>query len=387
MREIIGTGRPGKRAELLHALRNNPGASRTQLARALDVSIGTVRLLTEELVADGLLTDQGVNLHTGGRPATRLAINAAEGLVLGVDLAEVDIRLALYDLAGALVGEHRSAFRRTDGEVAVDQVRDEVSAMISRADAPVRGVGMAVPGQLDLDSGTVIYSTNLGWEQVGLQALVADATGLPVIVERNSTAGMLAELWWGDHTDHEVSIYITMGSGVGASIRYRNEIFQGESGLAGELGHVVVDPLGPDCRCGRRGCLETFASTRAIQQSYDNARGRDGLGTDLLDGLAAQDPLALAALRGAGTRLAAALASLVNLLNPGLVILSGQLMSGTGELVPVLEEAVRSTALPLSARDVRVVPSALGEEGMLIGAATLVLDAIYRDDLTPEVVA
>lgn len=374
--------RLGKRTLLLHALRKHPGASRAHLVRELQISTGTVRLLTESLVEAGLLVEQGVNLRTGGRPATRLAINASGGLVLGVDLAEVDLRLALYDLAGNLVESTRSPIRSEGGVADVDHVVDEVVAMARSAGGRLRGIGLAVPGQLDLSQGEVIYSANLGWRGIALRERLLTATGVPVIVERNSAAGMHAELWWGDHHAHEVSVYVTMGSGVGASIRRGQDLFGGETGLAGELGHIVVDPDGPACQCGQNGCLETYASIRAIQARFDALRGLTEPQTDLLAALKSGDLLALETVRAAGQYLAAALTSLVNLLNPGLIILSGQLMADTEHLVEEVERAVRERALPNSARDVHVVASKLGDQGILLGAATLVLDAIYQGALT-----
>jgi N-acetylglucosamine repressor len=379
--------RVGKRTLLLHALRKNPGASRAQIVRELQISTGTVRLLTESLVEAGLLVEQGVDARTGGRPATRLAINASGGLVLGVDLAEIDLRLGLYDLAGNLIESARTPIRSEGGVADVDRVVDEIVAMARSAGDQLRGIGLAVPGQLDLPQGEVVYSANLGWRGVALRERLLKATGVPVFIERNSAAGMLAELWWGDHHDHEVSVYVTMGSGVGASIRRGQDLFGGETGMAGELGHMVVDPGGPACQCGQNGCLETYASTRAIQARFDELRGLTEPRADLLAALKSGDQLALETVREAGRYLAAALTSLVNLLNPGLVILSGQLMADTEHLVEELEGVVRDRALPNSARDVHIVASKLGDQGMLLGAATLVLDALYQGALTEEMTA
>ena len=143
----------------------------------------------------------------------------------------------------------------------------------------------------------------------------------------------------------------------------------------------------PLCRCGRNGCLETFASIRAIQARYDDLRGLTESPGDLLDALGRGEAVALDAVREAAWYFGSALTSLINLLNPGLIILSGQLMAGTAHLVDSLEQAVRHRALPHSARPLQVVASTLGPDGMLQGAATLVLDAVYRGELLEEVSA
>lgn len=379
--------RLAKRTQLMHALRRSPGASRAQLARELQVSIGTIRLLTEELTAGGLLAETGVNLRTGGRPSVRLALNGQAGHVLGVDLGGVDMRVGLYDFAGSELEMRTLPFRRVDGVVDQDQVVEQVAALAAPLSCSLLGIGLAVPGQLDISEGKVIYSANLGWRDVPLQARLSAETGSRVRVERNSTVGLLAEDWWGEHEQHDVVVFVSMGSGVGASIRYGNEFFRGETGMAGELGHVVVDPSGPTCRCGRNGCLETFASLRAIQTRFDSLRRLDSPRTDLLDALAEAEPLALEAVKEAGRYLGSSLTSLVNLLNPGMVILSGQLMGGTEHLVASLEDAVRDRSLPHSGAGVKIVASALGENATVRGAAALVLDAAYKGAMHQEEIA
>jgi len=380
MRGIAVKDRLAKRQQVLHAVREHPGASRSQIAGRLQLSVGTVRLITKELTATGLLEAAGV-AHTGGRPSTRLWLADNVEWIMGVDLGEVDIRMAVYDLTGKPRYSRRTPFRRIDGAVDVDHVVSEVTAALAATPGAVIGIGLAVPGQLDLAAGRVMFSTNLGWQDVELRDRVAAATGLPVYMERNSTAGMIGELWWGRHEKHEVGVYITMGSGVGSCIRVGEEIFRGENGMAGELGHLVLDPDGPLCRCGRHGCLETYASTRALQARFDALRGEGAPPLDIVDALRDDDPAALEVILDGGRYLARALATLVNLLNPGLIILSGQLLKGTSHLVLQLEQAVRERALPRSAESLRVVASGLGDEGMLLGAATIVMAALYRSEL------
>ncbi len=385
MQSIDAKDRLAKRHQVLHALREHPGASRSQIAGRLHLSVGTVRLITEELAATGLLEAAGA-AHTGGRPSTRFWLADNFGWTMGVDLGEVDMRVAVYDLTGKPRYSRCTPFRRVDGAVEVDQVVSEVTAALDATPGAVIGVGLAVPGQLDLAAGRVMFSTNLGWQDVDLRDRVAAATGLPVYMERNSTAGMIGELWWGLHEEHEVGVYITMGSGVGSCIRVGDEIFRGEDGMAGEFGHVVLDPDGPLCRCGRHGCLETYASTRALQARFDALRGEGAPSLDIVDALRDDDPAALEVILEGGRYLARALATLVNLLNPGLIILSGQLMKGTSHLVVELGQAVRGLALPRSAERLRVVASSLGDEGMLLGAATIVMAALYRSELPREAV-
>lgn len=383
--DLPDQGRMLKLTQVLHALRAQPGLSKTGLARLLGVSPATAGLLAKELVGAGLVVHAGHDRSTGGRPSERLLLNATEPLSLGVDLGEVDARLGLLDLDGVVVAARQAPFERDGDRVRLQPILAQVIDLLSSTTAVVAGIGVAVPGLLDPDSGRVRYSANLGWRDVALRDQIAAATGLGVVMERNTNAALLAEHWWGSGTLSEPALFVTLGSGIGVGIRDGGRFLRGVGGAAGELGHtVVVDRQGPLCACGQRGCLEALASSRAVQRRYRQLRG-SGLADWSIGAIAEAarggDENASRALAEAASYLADGMVTLVNLFNPGLIMLGGELMVAEAELLPIIRNGVRAGALPESARQVTIVPSSFGPEAPLIGAATLVFDALFSHRL------
>ncbi len=378
-------GRLQKRARILHALRTSPGLSRVALAQDLGISPATVRLIADELSNAGLIVSSGMNLATGGRPSGRLKLNTARVLSLGLDLGEVDMRLGLFNLAGQMVAERRQPFERDGRKVRLAQITAAVRQLLRSATTAVAGVGIAVPGLLDLDAGRVRYSANLGWRDVPLRDHLVDAVGLPVFVDRNTNAAMFAEEWWGRVGLKDPALFVTLGSGIGVAIRMDGRFLRGVAGSAGELGHVVIDRAGPKCGCGQRGCLEAFASSGAVLRRYRALAGsRSTLeGIEAL-ALAARagDIAATQALAEAAGHLAEGLTTVINLLNPASVVLGGELMEADRELLPAIRRAVRRHALGDSARQARIESATLAQTAPLIGAATLVFDALFSQRLT-----
>ncbi|MEO8829759.1 ROK family protein [Lapillicoccus sp.] len=372
--------RAAKRVQVLHAVRRINEASRWDLARELDISLGTVRLVVDELAGHGLVVPSGSSQAKVGRPSAHWSLNPDGPVAVGVDLAEVELRIGVYSLGGNALETLRVPFRRTGGNADPQQVVEAVRSLESFRTLTVAGVGLAVPGQLDIASGRVVLSTNLGWRDVPLRDLVAEAVDVPVSMDRNANAGMLGEAWWGPRLDHAVSVFVTVGSGVGASVRVGEHIVTGESGLAGELGHMVIDPGGPRCRCGQRGCLETFASATAIQRLYDKRRGPVDP-PDVTTAIRARNPAAMECLGTAVDHLALGLAGLVNLLNPGLLVVGGLLLEAPVEILDRLRRRVREGSLTSSGRDVEITASKLGPDGVLLGAASLVFSALFAEML------
>lgn len=383
MKATVGD-RAAKRIQVLHAIRRTRTASRGTLARELGVSLGTVRLVVDELAETGLIIPAETNGNAAtrakpGRSSALWSLNSAGPVAIGVDLAEVELRIGVYTLDGTTLETLRVPFRRAGGAADPQQVVEAVRSLDSLRTHAVAGVGLAVPGQLDIASGRVLLSTNLGWRDVPLRDLVAETVDVPVTMDRNTNAGMLGETWWGSHREYAVTVFVTVGSGVGASVRVGEHIVTGEKGLAGELGHMVIDPAGPRCRCGKRGCLETFASATAVQRSYDERRGLDDP-TDVAEAIRARNPVAMECLGIAIDHLAIGLAGLVNLLNPGLIIVGGLLLDAPVEILGRLSKQVRDGSL-FSSRDVSITASELGPDGVLLGAASLAFSALFNEML------
>ncbi len=340
--------------------------SRADLARATHLT----RAITSELVADflgeGLVEQLGTRPDQGvGKPATLLGIVPDAYLVVAIDLSD-DARFsgALVNLAGKVLAHRSVDRRRRTGEAAAKLVVDLATELAGSASAeaarPVLGIGIGTPGVVD-HAGAVLEAPNLGWHDLDLAGRLAMELPYPVHVANDANAAALAELTFGDAPDHERNLLLVkIGHGVGAGVIIDGRLVLGTHFAAGEIGHVVVDPRGDRCACGRTGCLETAVAAPLLRQRLAHTAG---------DGRAAARVLA-----SAGRRLGEALAPVVSTLNLRQVVLSGPL--------DVLDEPFRRSALDTVRR--RTMPavgdyvdlrfSSLGEDDVLLGAAVLVLD-------------
>ncbi|MCS0498748.1 ROK family transcriptional regulator [Protaetiibacter mangrovi] len=332
--------------------------SRADLARETGLTRVTISDLVAELIGDGLVVETGQREEgRPGKPAILLDINRAGHRIIGVDLSDTGVfRGAVLDLDGGIVTRMEAETDGAEGDevaaIAVQLVRDLVAA----ADAPLLGIGIGSPGIVDL-AGTVLSAPNLGWSDVALQQLVADATGQPVVVANDANAAALAEHSFGSAVGD--FMLIRVGRGVGAGLILGGTPVYGSRFAAGELGHVVVGTDGGDlCVCGKHGCLETWLSVPHLTAGL--AAAPDAASRD-------------AVLRRAGERLGIALAPVVGALNLDEVVISGPVELLDGSLTEAAIETFRARTMAEFHGDLTVRMSSLGQDIVMRGAAAMVL--------------
>jgi glucokinase len=263
--------------------------------------------------------------------------------VIGVDVGGTTIKAALFDSDGFEYGRSDRPTPRHLGPDAV--ITTAVDAIVElRAQAPegaqVRAVGLVVPGLVDAEQGIALYAANLGWQQLPLRQIVADAVGLPVILDHDVRAAGLAELQLGAAQGlHEV-LFVALGTGVAAAVITGGQVAAGATGRAGELGHLPVFPEGDWCACGQRGCTETYASATALARRYSAASGiGDVRAQDVISRAVAGHPVASGIFQDAITALGRALVHYVLLMDPELILIGGGMASsGTALLHPLTRE-------------------------------------------------
>jgi predicted NBD/HSP70 family sugar kinase len=344
--------------------------TQAELARVTGLAPATVSNIVRELAGAGLVdTEAG-----SGRRGSSVQLARGAGIVAGVDFGHSHVAVAVGDLAGRVLAEKRLALEAPTH----DQALATAAAMLTRMSkgmGDLRHVGLGLPAPVKEE---VIRSSAIfpGWEGVNARAAAEETFGAPVNVENDANLGALAEHRRGVGRGHSSSVFVKISSGVGAGIIIGNELFHGAGGTAGEIGHLTLDEQGPLCRCGSRGCLEAYTSTANLLAMLSGQ----------LPGLEVDDVFAAAregnvsaqrALEDAGLHLGWGLASIVNLLNPELVVVGGD-MARAGELL--LESArigLRRHALD-SVALTPVLASELGERASLVGAVLL---AAERTDL------
>jgi predicted NBD/HSP70 family sugar kinase len=362
-RAVPGDARRHNRRLLLRTLFRDGPLSRADLARSTHLTRVTASDLVAELLDEGLVEELGTRVDQGvGKPATLVGIVADARLVLSLDVSgDEEFRAALVDLSGKIVDRAAAAHGDCTGQDAVDLAARLLADLAERAQRPLLGVAVGSPGIVD-PAGVVLQAPNLGWEGVDIgEVLRTRLGGLPTYVANDANAAALAELILGGPPERSL-LLVRIGHGVGAGVVIDGNLVVGDRFAAGEIGHVVVDPRGEPCACGRRGCLET-----AIAAPLRQKRRRSG----------SLDVSASALTRArvsAGRKLGTALAPVVSALNLREVVLSGPSELLDKSFRHAALRALQSRTMPAVGDYVDIRVSPLGEDDILLGAAMLVLD-------------
>ncbi len=385
---MLPDGIVNNRRRIIELLVARGPLSRTDLARLTHLSKPAISGIVAELLGEKIVVEGGEGDSTGGRKPIMLRLGGTRKVAVGVEIDAHLSRFLLVTLDGEPLarGERPTPARPEELPETIAAGLDELLGG-PPARMPI-GCGVAIPGLVDVGRGTVDFADRLGWRGVPLRDLLQARLDIPVMVTDRGKAAALGELWHLDHRERDNLIYIYLGCGVAGAIILGNALHLGPSHTAGEIGHMVVDPSGPRCECGRRGCLEAHISTTALL-----ARARrllaDGRATTLAPALrrgasddSAITAIGVAAARGDGLALelvayvarwlGQALANLVNAINPALIVLGGPLAAWGDVLVPSIERQLDLQALPVPRQAVRVATSQ-AEEGAALGAAVLVL--------------
>ncbi|HEX7002800.1 MAG TPA: ROK family transcriptional regulator [Trueperaceae bacterium] len=364
-------------SRVFHALRLAPRSSQRDLVALTGLDRATVSAVVSELESNGVIERSVRESGRPGRPQISLTIAEGAGALLGARLEPDGIRLIATTLAGDPLGSLQVA-GSLEAEMAVDLLVEAVAELLAKVDLEperVRGMGVGVPALMS-EAGRLAFAPNLHWRNVWLRDLLGNRLPFPVYFDNDTKAAALAEKLFGCCRDVRDFLFIAGHSGIGGGLYLDGTLYRGHNGYAGEIGHLKVRPGGRECGCGGRGCLEAYISEKAIL-----ARLAD-LGVALADlravaGAAeAGDERVLALMEESGELLGEACANLVNLFNPELIVLGGNITLLARFMRPALERALESDALsaPLSASRVRVSP--LGTEVVPMGGVALALEGV-----------
>ncbi|CAM5410682.1 ROK family protein [Streptomyces aurantiogriseus] len=398
------TGRPGRTGrgggqagagDLLALVRTGRATTRGALQQATGLSRATVGQRLDRLFRAGWLREGAggpVDSPLGGRPSITLEFDDAHAVVLAADLDTRHARAAVLSLTGELLAEHSGTLVVEDGP---DTVLGELGRWFSellekagrRADE-VCGIGLAVPGPVDSETGRVVQPPIMpGWDGYDIRGRLARAftehTGappVPVLVDNDANLMAYGEQRTA-YRDCSAFVLVKVSTGIGAGVVVDGAIYRGVDGGAGDIGHIRVgaDAL---CRCGSHGCLAAVASGGAVARKLAETGVPAASGSDVRDLLAAGHPGAAALAREAGRRVGDVLATVVTLLNPGVLMIAGDL-AGTSFLTGV-RELLYQRALPRSTARLEVVTSRLGERAGLVGAGGLVVEYLYAPERVEE---
>ena len=386
---------------ILNAVREKGSLSRVEASKLCSLSIATTKRIVDELISAGMLEEgkAGGDRRGRGRKASVLGLRRAHGYALGAAVEPGTLHLTAVGFDGAVI-YRRELFPSTDDRDALlDQLIQELRAAAAwcAADSqgPLRGIGIGMAGLVSSRDGVVLYSPGLpGWENVPLASLVHDCFHVEVLVDDAVRCMALAEKRHGSVQGLDTYLYLYIGAGVGSGIVLDNRMYRGTNGVSGEFGHITVKENGPLCKCGNRGCLEALVSTSAII-----GRGRELLTAGVYStlGSAAQADLSLEGIYRAaqdGDKLAnmviaeteesigIGVADLINIFDPGTVILSGEVVETFhGLIMEGIQRIVRRRALHAIAQRTAIMKSAFGSNTASLGAATLIIERMLENEI------
>lgn len=378
---------------ILDAIRRTAGGlSRVELAQIVGLSPQTISNISRRLLDQNLIVEAGKEGSGPGKPRTILRLNPGGMYALGVHLDPAVTTFVVLDLVGAVVRHSRiKTPGGNDPSAVITTIATELAQLVAESGVDqhrIAGLGVAAPGPIDLDNGTVVDPPLLpGWDRVELRDALARATGYSVLVDKDVTSAAVAETWAGGPSGAGSFVFMYMGTGIGCGIVLNDEVVRGTSGNAGEIGHIVVDPDGPECDCGQHGCVKSSAIPQVLVAEAEAAGILAGSGSGGSAAEVQQSFSRLCELADEGNEKAAAIldksavlvaraASVVtNALDVERVVFGGPFWSALAERyldrIPPLLDANSAARL---IHPIEVVGTGVGEDVGAIGAASLVLE-------------
>lgn len=382
----------------LDMIRFTPGGiSRVKLAHFMGLTRAGMSVIVNDLLDSDVIHESPAKTISSGRPPITLEVNPRRGFVAGIDMGATHLLIIIADCAARVVREKEIALDINQGpQACIEQAEKLLIELLGQEGmriADLLAVGVGVPGPIVSAEGMVLSPPIMpGWDRYPIRASLEDRWGIPVALNNDAELGAVGEWAYGAGRAVSNLVYIKVGTGVGAGLLLNGHIYSGSSGSAGEIGHITIDENGRVCTCGNRGCLETLVGGRAIAyQALEAVRNR--LPTQLA-GYAPPEQItastvAAEARRGdltaqriiaeAGAHLGIAIAGVVNLINPDLIVVGGGVAQIGDLFLEPVRKSVQDRSLSASARIIRITTAMLGRRSIGIGAVVQALSlALHR---------
>jgi N-acetylglucosamine repressor len=370
---------------VLKTIFDNATISRAEIARTTRLTRTTVSDVVAGFLAEGLVEEVGVGSSLGGKSPILLSLVKDSRYMISLNLGYDQFCGAVVNLRGEIKETETLPVSGRDGEQALTLVYEILDRLTKKSWAPLVGIGAGTPGLINTREGLVVNAVNLDWQNLPLAKLLRARYHLPVYLLNDSQAAAIGEfVYGGKHKSDENLVVINVKHGIGAGIIINGQLFQGDGGGAGEIGHVVVQEGGLPCRCGRRGCLETVASARAVVQRARSLAAEDPGSTlsrnpnaidldSLLEAFNSGDALASHVVLDAARYLGSSIAGLVGTLNIRKFVLTGDMTRFGSSWLDAVRESLASGTLASLARETEVEIGLSDVEGCILGASALLL--------------
>lgn len=371
--------------EILQLLRSGLVLTKAEVVARTGLSRSTINQRVDALLESRLIVSSGAE-STRGRPAESFAFNRSGGFLLVADIGATGLRVGLCDLAGTILDEVELTVSVTEGpDTVLGLVGEEFIRLLTGAGATaaaVVGIGVSVPGPVDTATGQVVHPPIMtGWDQYDIPGWFADTYKCPVIVDKDANAMAFGEQQV-SYPDVRHLLMVKIGTGVGSGLISDGRLHRGADGAAGDIGHNYVPkpanvPTEPECRCGNIGCLESYAGGWALLRDLQDSGVHAETVDDAVRLLRSGNREAVRLARNASQLLGEAIAVTVNLFNPEIVVIGGQLAAADDYLFAGIKGAVYRRSLPLATRRIQIVGATQGKQAGIIGLALLVAQSVF----------
>jgi len=381
----------GSAGHLLDLIRSGHATTRAELVVATGLARSTIAQRIDLLMDKNLLREVGEAPSTGGRPPSVLGFNVDAGVVLVADLGATHSRVALTDLGGKILAESTRDIEISDGPEAVlgwtESAFDKLLAEAGKDAADVRGIGIGVPGPVEFSAGRTVHPPIMpGWDGYPIGDHFVEDYGVATLVDNDVNIMAQGEHWVRDPRVDDL-FFIKLGTGIGSGLILGGHIHRGSIGAAGDIGHVRVGPDDVLCRCGNFGCLEATAGGGALAAALSEGGATAHNSRDVVTLVRAGDPNAVRLIREAGRRVGEVLAGIVNLLNPALIVLGGDLADSGEEVMAGVREVIYGRSTALATSRLRIERSTLGDRAGVTGAAAMVIESILAPQAIDQLMA
>jgi len=392
--------------EIIDLIRTRPGLTKGDLVDYTEYSRTKISSCVDNLILKKYIVENDETEYSGGRRSRTFSINGRLGLLAGIDIGATSIDIAVADLSRKVLIRRAEPAQVRQGPIKIlGRVSTLLESMVEEigfSTDDVLGIGIGVPGPVDFQRGILVSPPIMpGWDKYPIIQTVSQwFPRANIVVDNDVNVMALGELYAGNGKGIENLIFVKIGTGIGAGIICKGEIYRGASGCAGDIGHISVTKSGPICHCGNKGCLESLASGPAMAERALFA-AEAGKSPILLDRYAANgnrlsaedigfgahegDQLSIEIIRESGEMVGDVLASLVNFFNPEMIVIGGGVSNLGNLLLSSIRQAVLRRSLPLATRNLDIVFSGIGADAGVIGAVNLALDHLFVVMTTGEV--
>ncbi|GAB6098357.1 ROK family protein [Halanaerocella petrolearia] len=380
---------------IMECIREKGPISRADIAEITDLTPASVSKLTKKLINKDFIQESGLGKSSGGRPPVLLELNPEAGYIIGVNLGPEILEVIITNLEAEILISNSKNLENLEQDYVLEELFDLIHLTIkeSKIEQEVLiGIGMAVHGLVNSETGVSLFAPHYNWKDVPVKKLIEDEFNLPTFIDNDVRAMALGEQWFGIAKKTDNFITINISNGIGSGIVIDDQLYQGFNYSAGEIGHIVVDNDGPRCSCGNYGCLESLASNPQIVNRAQKVIKQGAktkileLANNKLDNITVKtvclaanqgDEIAQQILKEVGRYLGMGIAYLLNILNPEIIVIVGDIIMAQDYVFDSIKETINIKSLDVPAQNIEILSTKLDNQAATIGGVTLVLKELF----------